>query len=90
MQITSAQYPSSSADGYISSNSVLQEHDSAGAVEWQSDTMIFEGDYVGEMQMNADARTVASYLDAHRNWFSRCAQPMKVESIGETASSRRR
>lgn len=34
--------------------------------------------------MNADACTVAEYLDAHPIWFRRCAQPMKVEPIGQT------
>ncbi|MCA1992065.1 MAG: DUF1997 domain-containing protein [Coleofasciculus sp. S288] len=34
------------------------------------------------MEMYADAKQVTAYLDAHQNWFSRCAQPMKVEPIG--------
>lgn len=41
----------------------------------------FQGHYAGCMEMNADARTVADYLDVHQDWFHRCARPMQVESI---------
>src|SRR4028119_13283 len=34
------------------------------------------------MEMYAEAERVTAYLDAHQNWFSRCAHPMKVEPIG--------
>ncbi|MEO0490348.1 MAG: DUF1997 domain-containing protein [Cyanobacteria bacterium P01_A01_bin.123] len=44
----------------------------------------FEGHYVGQMDMMADAGTVARYLDAHQGWFQRCAQPMTAEPLGET------
>ncbi|MGD1856597.1 MAG: DUF1997 domain-containing protein [Leptolyngbyaceae cyanobacterium] len=45
-------------------------------------TIVFEGYYVGNMEMFADVDTVASYLDSHQGWFTRCAQPMAVEPIG--------
>ncbi|MEO1591894.1 MAG: DUF1997 domain-containing protein [Cyanobacteria bacterium J06632_22] len=90
MQISPAQYPSASNAGFIPSGEGLrQEHlaqDSgvtAGAVDWQSSTMLFEGNYVGEMKMSADAKTVADYLDAHSEWFARCAKPIAVEAIGD-------
>ena len=44
--------------------------------------MIFEGYYVGNMEMSADINTVANYLDSHQGWFSRCAKPMDVKPIG--------
>lgn len=44
----------------------------------------FHSHFIGRMEMNADAQTVAQYLDTHRGWFCRCAQPMKVEPIGES------
>ncbi|WP_088893353.1 DUF1997 domain-containing protein [Leptolyngbya ohadii] len=44
----------------------------------------FHGTFASSMEMYADARTVAQYLDGHREWFPRCAQPMKSEPIGET------
>ncbi len=47
------------------------------------DTLHFQGNYIGHMEMYADAASVARYLDAHQEWFPRCAQPMAVESIGE-------
>ena len=34
------------------------------------------------MDMYSDADTVAQYLNAHEGWFCRCAQPMKVEPLG--------
>ncbi|MEM7793159.1 MAG: DUF1997 domain-containing protein [Cyanobacteria bacterium P01_C01_bin.118] len=46
------------------------------------ETIVFEGYYVGNMEMFADVDTVASYLDSHNGWFTRCAQPMDVEPIG--------
>jgi hypothetical protein len=36
------------------------------------------------MEMFAEAHQVAQYLDAHRDWFYRCAQPMKVSPLGKT------
>jgi hypothetical protein len=44
----------------------------------------FHGSFASCMEMYADAATVANYLDAHRAWFPRCAQPMTTESIGES------
>ena len=49
-----------------------------------SDPFPFEGHYVGQMEMMADAKTVSQYLDAHQGWFQRCAQPMTAEPLGET------
>ena len=47
-----------------------------------SDTIVFEGYYVGNMEMYADMDTVAKYLDSHQGWFTRCAAPMDVNPIG--------
>jgi hypothetical protein len=44
----------------------------------------FHGTFSSSMEMYAAAQTVAQYLDGHREWFPRCAQPMKSEPIGET------
>jgi len=43
----------------------------------------FYGRYHDSMEMYAKASLVAEYLNAHSSWFSRCAQPMKVEPLGE-------
>ncbi len=43
----------------------------------------FNSHFVDCMEMNADARTVAEYLDAHHGWFRRCAHPMTAEPLGE-------
>lgn len=43
----------------------------------------FCGHYSDCMEMYASADDVAKYLDNHASWFSRCAQPMKVQPLGE-------
>src|SRR4028118_1503171 len=43
----------------------------------------FHSHFVDCMEMYADAKTVAQYLDNHQGWFCRCAHPMKVEPLGE-------
>ncbi len=45
-------------------------------------TFAFEVAFRGRMDMYSDADTVAQYLNAHEGWFCRCAQPMKVEPLG--------
>lgn len=42
----------------------------------------FYGHYRDSMAMYSPADTVAEYLDAHKSWFSRCAEPMKVQPLG--------
>lgn len=48
-----------------------------------ADATRFYGQFADCMEMYASAQTVACYLNAHQEWFCRCAQPMKVEPIGE-------
>lgn len=43
----------------------------------------FHSHFVGCMDMYASAAAVAEYLDVHQDWFCRCAQPMKVEPLGD-------
>lgn len=43
----------------------------------------FYGRYQDCMEMPAPAEKVAEYLNAHALWFSRCAEPMKVQLLGE-------
>ncbi|MEH2046947.1 DUF1997 domain-containing protein [Nostoc sp.] len=43
----------------------------------------FYGRYQDFMEMAAPVEKVAEYLNAHASWFSRCAEPMKVQSLGE-------
>ncbi len=45
----------------------------------------FHSHFVDSMDMYADLPTVADYLDAHSDWFRRCAHPMQVESIGHNS-----
>jgi Protein of unknown function (DUF1997) len=44
---------------------------------------LFHSKFVDSMEMYADAETVAAYLDAHPDWFTRCAQPLKTEPLGD-------
>ncbi len=48
---------------------------------------LFEAYFAGCMDMYSDAHTVANYLDNHEDWFCRCAQPMKVEPLGDNGYS---
>lgn len=43
----------------------------------------FNGYYASCMEMWADARTVADYLDVHSEWFRRCASPMSADALGD-------
>ncbi|MEJ1932205.1 DUF1997 domain-containing protein [Nostoc sp. NIES-2111] len=43
----------------------------------------FYGRYGDSMEMYAPAAAVAEYLNGHAGWFTRCAEPMKVHSLGE-------
>ncbi|MEL6163745.1 MAG: DUF1997 domain-containing protein [Cyanobacteria bacterium J06628_3] len=43
----------------------------------------FCGTFNDCMELYAPAETVAKFLNNHCEWFSRCAQPMQVESLGE-------
>ncbi|MBV6623815.1 MAG: DUF1997 domain-containing protein [Rivularia sp. (in: Bacteria)] len=43
----------------------------------------FYGTFSDCMELYAPAETVANYLNNHSEWFSRCAQPMKVKPLGE-------
>lgn len=43
----------------------------------------FYGHYSDCMEMSAKIDTVAMYLNTHSSWFSRCAEPMKVQPLGE-------
>ena len=46
---------------------------------------VFRSQFIDSMEMYADARAVSEYLDAHHDWFRRCAHPMQVESIGNNS-----
>ncbi|MBH8576150.1 DUF1997 domain-containing protein [Nostocaceae cyanobacterium CENA369] len=43
----------------------------------------FYGRYSDCMEMYASVDTVVKYLNAHSSWFTRCAEPMKVQPLGE-------
>lgn len=43
----------------------------------------FQSQFTGCMGLYADSKTVAQYLDAHQDWFCRCAHPMKVNPLGD-------
>ncbi|MEM1395128.1 MAG: DUF1997 domain-containing protein [Cyanobacteria bacterium P01_H01_bin.150] len=51
-------------------------------IDLQEETK-FCGTFSDCMELYAPAQTVAKYLNNHSEWFSRCAQPMKVEPLGE-------
>ena len=86
MQISSSASSRQVGTHFFKANASLIEGQNArrSSVEFISkETLHFQGNYIGHMEMYADAATVAQYLDAHQDWFHRCAQPMAVEPIGE-------
>lgn len=48
-----------------------------------ANTTKFYGAFQDCMELYAPVNTVAEYLNAHQGWFSRCAEPMKVQPLGE-------
>ncbi|MBD2385206.1 DUF1997 domain-containing protein [Cylindrospermum sp. FACHB-282] len=48
-----------------------------------SNTTKFHGRYQDFMEMYAPVEVVAEYIGAHKSWFYRCAEPMKVQPLGE-------
>ncbi|MDJ0518816.1 MAG: DUF1997 domain-containing protein [Trichodesmium sp. MO_231.B1] len=48
-----------------------------------SKTNWFNTKYSDCMELYVDIETVAKHFVSHRNWFCRCAHPMKVEPLGE-------
>lgn len=70
---TSGRIDSAALEGYTQEERVHDEHE----------PVCFHGSFASCMEMYTDAATVAQYLDVHRAWFPRCAQPMTTESIGE-------
>lgn len=64
--------------------SSLSEPDNVGAQAPSTiEPVRFHGHFEDCMEMYADAQTVAKYLNAHQDWFSRCAQPMTVEPLAD-------
>jgi hypothetical protein len=43
----------------------------------------FSGRYQDFMEMYAPLEVVAEYIGSHKSWFSRCAEPMKVQPLAE-------
>jgi len=56
-----------------------------GTEPLMNEPTVFSSRFIDCMEMNADAQTVARYLDVHQDWFRRCAHPMQVESIGQNS-----
>jgi len=70
--------------GHLNTKSSFAETDSSvtQAPSSASEPTQFHSHFQDCMEMYADARKVTAYLDAHQDWFSRCAHPMKVEPLG--------
>lgn len=71
------------ASDFMHSDSSLILDASEEAAHSANDPMHFQGYFSSCMEMYASAAEVACYLDSHRDWFNRCALPMKAEPIGE-------
>ncbi len=69
----------------IAPESFVPAHPAPDEMAPVSEATIFRSHFVDHMEMAADVQTVASYLDIHHEWFRRCAQPMRVDAIGENS-----
>ncbi len=84
MQIPSSSSSSQRGSQFLKASASLIEAQKTSHAEFSSkETLHFQGNYIGHMEMYADAASVAKYLDDHQEWFHRCAKPMTVESIGD-------
>lgn len=52
-----------------------------GQGEMQHEPMSFHGHFASCMELFAPSSQVSAYLDNHRDWFPRCAQPMETHAI---------
>lgn len=88
MQIPSSPSSPQLGSQILKAGASLIEGKKTSHAEFSSpETLHFQGNYIGQMEMYADAARVAQYLDTHQEWFHRCAEPMTVESIGDNGYS---
>lgn len=87
MQANSAEHqPTETSNSILSLPSALMDGRSFDENDIscsESEPTHFHGYYSSCMEMYADAQTVAAYLDAHHDWFRRCAHPMTADPLGE-------
>jgi hypothetical protein len=76
----SAMQPSSTQS---SDNLRFQEDVMVNGESREEHKTVFHSKFVDSMEMYADASMVADYLDVHPEWFTRCAQPLKTEPLGD-------
>ncbi|MEB3340991.1 DUF1997 domain-containing protein [Okeania sp.] len=62
-------------DFYLSTKQI--ETSETSKITW------FNTKYSDCMELYVDAETVAKHFVSHRDWFCRCAHPMKVQPLGE-------
>jgi hypothetical protein len=70
-------------EALLSVTSTLEEAEDVSQEVTIGASTKFYGRYSDCMEMYAPAGTVADYLNHHAAWFSRCAEPMKVEALGQ-------
>ncbi|HIK39196.1 MAG TPA: DUF1997 domain-containing protein [Thermoleptolyngbya sp. M55_K2018_002] len=86
MQARSTNQSIDASNPLLGMTSAFVDSASLSATEETPDTMEpthFRGHYASCMEMLADAPTVVAYLDDHRTWFRRCAQPMDAAPLGD-------
>jgi len=73
--------PTAQTDAFLS----LDPSQPGDAIHSVTEPTQFHSHFVDSMEMSADTKTVAEYLDAHHGWFRRCAHPMQVDAIGQNS-----
>jgi hypothetical protein len=75
-QTTTAPMVFGATSGYIEETADDRPHHDCPPIS-------FHGTFASCMEMYAPVSTVAEYMNAHRQWFHRCAHPMKANPIGD-------
>jgi hypothetical protein len=71
----------SSVEGSMSD--AYSHNDVANNRRTEAGQTVFRSNFVDSMEMYADTQMVADYLDAHPEWFTRCAHPLKTEPLND-------
>lgn len=61
----------------------VSEPEHTGVVQGVYEPTRFHSHFDDCMEMYAEPSVVAEYLDAHSDWFRRCAHPMEAEPLGQ-------
>jgi hypothetical protein len=83
MPVTTLEKNSEKTSSVLMNPELEQQHLVPTDTTAQIQPFCFSYRFTDAMLMGADVKTVENYLDTHQGWFTRCAHPMEVNSIGK-------